>query len=51
MIQRTKGKKNAFLADHYEKRRMQLQKVGAVKKKHSDATENNINEISVRWFR
>jgi len=39
----------AFPAEHYEKRRRQLDKVGVVKKNHSPSTKNNVNEISVRW--
>jgi hypothetical protein len=41
----------AFSAEHYEERLGQLGKVGKVKKKHSDSTKNNINEISVRWVK
>ena len=40
---------NAFSAEHYERRRNQLGKIGVVKKKHSPSTKNNINEISLRW--
>jgi hypothetical protein len=49
MARYKKRKKTAFPAEHYEKRRSQLDKVGVVKKTHSDSTENNINEISLRW--
>ncbi len=38
-------------AEHYEKRRRQLRKLGMVRKNHSPATTNNVNEISVRWDR
>jgi len=48
---RTVEKAPAFSAKHYEKRRRQLRKLGVVRKNHSPATTNNVNEISVRWDR
>jgi hypothetical protein len=46
-----KKKATAFSAEHYKERLNQLGKVGVIKKKHSESTKNNINEISVRWFK
>jgi hypothetical protein len=42
-------KKIAFPAEHYEKRRSQLNRVGVVKKIYLEFTKNNINEISLQW--
>jgi hypothetical protein len=49
MARRKVEKPPAFSAEHYEKRRRQLHKIGVVKPNHSPATENNVNEISIRW--
>jgi len=51
MVRRAKEKVAAFAADHYQKRRRQLDKIGVVRKNHSPSTKNNVNEVWIRWHK